>query len=68
MAGCLAALHAALDDGSAGEAVVQAEAVGREHGVEGTPAWLIGQRLITGLRPAAEFEWLAESATQGAST
>jgi len=63
----LSALHAALDGGSAGEAVARAEALGREHGVESTPAWLVGRRLITGLRPAAEFEWLAESAKRGAS-
>jgi len=64
----LAALHAALDDGSAEAAVAEAEAIGREHGVEGTPAWLLAQRLITGLRPAAEFERLAESAMRGVNT
>ena len=56
----LVALHAALTDGSAEAAVVEAEAIGRKHGVQGTPAWLLPQGLITGLRPAAEFEHLAE--------
>jgi len=56
----LAAMHAALDDGSAVEAVMEAETTGRKHGVEGTPAWLFGQRLVMGLLPAAEFERLAE--------
>ena len=56
-----AALHAALTDDSAAGAVMEAEMIGRKHGVQGTPAWLLGERLITGLRPAAEFERLAES-------
>jgi predicted DsbA family dithiol-disulfide isomerase len=60
----LAALHAALADGSAAAAVAEAEAIGRNHGVQGTPAWLVAQRLITGLRPAAEFERLAQQAMQ----
>jgi predicted DsbA family dithiol-disulfide isomerase len=55
----LTALHAALADGSAEHAVAQAEALGHEHGVQGTPAWLLPQGLINGLRPAAEFERLA---------
>jgi protein-disulfide isomerase len=38
--------------------------IGRKYGVQGTPAWLVGQRLITGLLPAAEFERLAEHAMQ----
>jgi predicted DsbA family dithiol-disulfide isomerase len=54
----LATLHAALANGSAFNAVAQAEALGRENGVHGTPAWLAGDRLIIGLRPAAEFELL----------
>jgi predicted DsbA family dithiol-disulfide isomerase len=60
----LAALHAALADGSAAAAVTQSEALGRKSGVEGTPAWLVGHQLVTGLRPAAEFERLAEYALQ----
>ena len=58
-----AALHAAVADGSAAKAVTAAETIGRNHGVRGTPAWLLGEHLISGLLPAAEFERLAESAT-----
>jgi predicted DsbA family dithiol-disulfide isomerase len=60
----LAALHAALADGTAEAAVTEAETIARKYGVQGTPAWLLAQRLITGLRPAAEFERLAEHAMQ----
>ncbi len=60
----LAALHAALADGTAKAAVTEAETIARKYGVQGTPAWLLAQRLITGLRPAAEFERLAEHAMQ----
>lgn len=58
----LAAMHAALADGSATAAVTVAERIGRKHGVQGTPAWLFDQQLIMGLRPAAEFERLGEQA------
>jgi predicted DsbA family dithiol-disulfide isomerase len=60
----LAALHAAFDDGSAAAAVMEAEMIGRKYGVQGTPAWLLAQRLIMGLLPAAEFERLANDAMQ----
>jgi predicted DsbA family dithiol-disulfide isomerase len=60
----LAALHAALADDSAVAAVTETEMIGRKYGVQGTPAWLLGERLIAGLRPAAEFERLAEHAMQ----
>ena len=60
----VAAMHAALADGSATAAVTAAERIGRKHGVQGTPAWLLDQQLIMGLRPAAEFERLAEQAVQ----
>jgi predicted DsbA family dithiol-disulfide isomerase len=60
----LAALHAALADDSAAEAVTEAEMIGRKHGVQGTPAWLLGRRLITGLLPALEFERLGGQALQ----
>ena len=60
----LAALHAALANDSAEAAVTEAEMIGRKHGVQGTPAWLLARRLITGLLPATEFERLAEIATQ----
>ena len=57
----LADLHAAFADGTAGAAVTEAEMVGRGYGVAGTPAWLFARRLIVGLRPAVEFENLAQS-------
>jgi predicted DsbA family dithiol-disulfide isomerase len=60
----LLALHAALEDGSATNFVIETEMIGRKSGVQGTPAWLSGQRLITGLRPTAEFERLAEYSLQ----
>lgn len=50
----------ALADGSALAAVTAAETIGRRYDVQGTPAWLIAQRLISGLLPAADFERLAE--------
>jgi predicted DsbA family dithiol-disulfide isomerase len=55
----LDAFHAAWLDGTALSAVNESEALGREHGVRGTPAWLIGRRLASGLLPASEFERLA---------
>lgn len=58
----LPALHAALADDSAAAAVTEAEMIGRKYGVQGMPAWLVGQRLIAGLLPSAEFEHLAENA------
>jgi predicted DsbA family dithiol-disulfide isomerase len=60
----LATLHAASTDGVAARALAEAEAVGRKHGVQGTPAWLFSKQLIMGLRPAAEFERLADYALQ----
>lgn len=55
--------HAAWLDGTALAAVDESEALGRQHGVHGTPAWLIGRRLISGLLPAREFERLGAAAT-----
>jgi predicted DsbA family dithiol-disulfide isomerase len=55
-------MRAALADGSAAAAVTEAETAGRKNGVQGTPAWLLGQRFISGLQPVAEFERLAEYA------
>lgn len=60
----LAALHHALADGSAVAAVSQSEWVAREHGVDGTPAWLVAGRLIAGLEPVSEFERLARLAAR----
>lgn len=59
----LAPLHAALADGSAVAAVTEAEMTGHRYGVQGTPAWLVNQRLIAGLQPAEEFERLAETSS-----
>jgi predicted DsbA family dithiol-disulfide isomerase len=58
----LTTLKSALSDGTATAFVAEAESLGREHGVQGTPAWLVNQRLISGLRPAEEFELLAQQA------
>jgi predicted DsbA family dithiol-disulfide isomerase len=62
----LADLHAALANGGAEATVTEAETIGRETGVQGTPTWLLAQRLISGLRGAAEFERLAEDAIRSA--
>jgi predicted DsbA family dithiol-disulfide isomerase len=62
----VAALQAALADGSADAAVSDAESIGRKHGVKGTPAWLVGRRLISGLQRASEFEAIAQHAVQSA--
>ena len=58
----IASMHSALADGSAIAAVNESEATGRRYGVQGTPAWLFDQHLIMGLRPASEFEHLADEA------
>ena len=60
----LTALHAALEDGSAEQFVNETETIGRKHGVQGTPAWFLRHRLITGLRSKAMFEQLAEEALE----
>jgi predicted DsbA family dithiol-disulfide isomerase len=60
----LAALHAALDDGSAARLVDETEVIGRGHGVYGTPAWFLSGRLIAGLRSAGDFEDIAEQALE----
>jgi predicted DsbA family dithiol-disulfide isomerase len=60
----LPALRAALDDGSAATAVSESEILGRKSGVQATPAWLLGQRLVAGLRSREEFERLAEYAIE----
>jgi predicted DsbA family dithiol-disulfide isomerase len=57
-------LHASLTDGTAFAAVRDAETIGHRYGVQGTPAWFIAHRLISGLLPAVEFERLAEAAMQ----
>jgi predicted DsbA family dithiol-disulfide isomerase len=59
----LAALQAALANGSAGAALRDSEALARKSGVKGTPAWLVGEKLVTQLLTAAEFEKLAGQGT-----
>jgi predicted DsbA family dithiol-disulfide isomerase len=51
----VAVIHSALADGSAFAAVKEAETIGRRYGVQGTPAWLVAQRLISGLLPTTEL-------------
>ena len=60
----LEALHVALANGTALTAIKDAEALGHRHGVRGTPAWLVAQRLISGLLPSSDFEQLAEAVEQ----
>ncbi len=49
----------AMDDGSAEQAVAAAETKARETGLHGTPGWLVGGTLISGLQPSPTFERLA---------
>jgi predicted DsbA family dithiol-disulfide isomerase len=63
----LPALRAALANGSAFQAVTRAEHFARKHGVSGTPAWLVGDHLIAGLRGRADFEAAASSRVRSAS-
>jgi hypothetical protein len=53
-----------VSDGSVAEAISKAEMLGSKYGINGTLAWLLDHHLITGLRPAAEFERLAEDFKQ----
>ncbi|OBI23424.1 hypothetical protein A5712_00045 [Mycobacterium sp. E2327] len=55
-------LHTALADGTAYAAVDLLERAGQQCGVSGTPAWLLGGRLVTGLQPVSEFERIAQDA------
>lgn len=52
-------VKAALADGSAGAGLRDAERVAAKYGVHATPAWLIGQQLVTKLLPPEEFERIA---------
>ncbi|OBG94348.1 hypothetical protein A5697_26445 [Mycobacterium sp. E3251] len=56
------ALHTALADGTAYAAVDLLERTGQQCGVCGTPAWLLGGRLVAGLVPMSEFERIAHDA------
>jgi predicted DsbA family dithiol-disulfide isomerase len=55
----IAAMHEALDDGSAYALVDRSEALGKRLGVRGTPAWFVSGRLIAGLYPREHFDRLA---------
>jgi predicted DsbA family dithiol-disulfide isomerase len=58
----LAKIQPAFAYGSAVAALAAAEAIARQYGVQGTPAWLFPQGMIMGLRPASDFERLANEA------
>lgn len=60
-----AAMHGALDDGSAYANLDRSEAFAKELGVRGTPAWLIAGRLVLGLHPREQFEQLVQDADAG---
>jgi predicted DsbA family dithiol-disulfide isomerase len=60
----IAALDAALNDVTSAALVTECEELGVRYGVEGTPAWLFGGELISGLRSAADFERAAMSAVR----
>jgi predicted DsbA family dithiol-disulfide isomerase len=59
-------LRQSIRSGEASRPVSECERLGRRHGVEGTPAWLIAGQLISGLQSPAVFERMANLAT-GAS-
>lgn len=52
----LDALRGAMLDGSAARLLRESEDEARRVGVQGTPAWLIGGALVSGLRPEAELQ------------
>lgn len=57
----IAAMHRALDNGSAYLLVDRSETLGTRLGVRGTPAWFVAGRLIPGLYPREQFEELAQA-------
>ncbi len=57
-----AAFRAALQDGSAFDALAQVESVGTWVGVQATPSWFIAGEVVSGLLPESEYERLAEKA------
>lgn len=56
-----AAIEGALDGTEAFDWVDRSEAMARSLGVNGTPAWFVGGRLVAGLYPTDQFEQLAGS-------
>jgi predicted DsbA family dithiol-disulfide isomerase len=57
----IARLGRALEGGEAYRALERSEDAARRYGVHGTPAWLFGDRLVSGLQPREWFEQLAAS-------
>lgn len=57
----IAAMHTALDNGSAYVLVGQSETLGKSLGVRGTPAWFVSGHLIPGLYSREQFEQLAQA-------
>jgi len=55
------ALVAALEDGSAGSAVDEAQALGASLGVYATPAWYAGGHLVPGLFPRDQLKLFARA-------
>jgi len=52
-------LQAAIADGSVAASAREAALTADRHAVRSTPTWLLGERLIEGLVPEAQFEALA---------
>jgi predicted DsbA family dithiol-disulfide isomerase len=52
----VASVRAAIADGTAEAAVAASETAAKRRGITGPPAWLIGDRLITGWPGRAEFD------------
>jgi predicted DsbA family dithiol-disulfide isomerase len=69
IAGCadeadrLVRLQARDDIGRGGQRLRFAEALAAEHHISGTPSWLVGDRVIVGLRPRAFFIALSRTLT-----
>jgi predicted DsbA family dithiol-disulfide isomerase len=58
----------ALMDGSANAAVNESEQAARRVGVAGTPAWLVEDQLLNGLKPKDLFEQVARGADESTIT
>ena len=55
-----AALRAALTDATAYDALAESERQAADHGIVGTPTWIIEGQALSGLRPRTWFEELAQ--------